>query len=273
MMEINILFSMSGQMHAMCHGGGPGADELGFVLNFTLHQVYPESRVHQAFAEYLKRNRVSGIVPRRHYCEIDLNSLRLLFPNLLKAAWIRGHTRVEPEVTVSANQGAIGLRATTGIALRVIREEVILSQRNRIFLSHKSSNKTTVRRFYDVLAELGFEPWLDDEDMAAGDNLHRGLLEGMSSSCAAIFFITPQFADERYLAHEIELAVREKTERGDEFRIITLSLADETGQRGEVPALLRTYIFKEPDSELGALRQILRGLPLRVGPVERDRSG
>jgi len=48
-----------------------------------------------------------------------------------------------------------------------------LSQQNRIFLSHKNSNKPMVRRFYDVLEELGFAPWLDEEDMLAGDNRHR----------------------------------------------------------------------------------------------------
>ena len=144
----------------------------------------------------------------------------------------------------------------------------MLSQRNRIFLSHKSANKPLVRRFKATLSELGFQPWIDEEAGRAGDNLHRLLLDGMKSSCAAVFFITPDFRDELYLKEEIELALDEHTQRGERFRIITLRMTNEHGEHGVVPDILRRFIFAEPQSELEALNSILRGLPIRVGPIE-----
>lgn len=256
---------MSGEMHATVHNG---AIEHGFALHFTLSGKYPDSRVHKVFAKYLEDKKVAWIVPRRHTCEIDLDGARAALPRFLSADWIHGRAQIEPEIHEKVREGLIGLQPETGIILRLSREEVVLSQQSRIFLSHKRVNKAMVQRFYDVLNTLGFEPWLDDEDMVAGENLHRGMQAGMHSSCAAVFFITPEFLDEKYLRHEIDLAMREKTERGDRFSIITLSLANERGERGNVPDILRAYIFKEPATELEALREILRALPVRVGKVE-----
>ena len=60
----------------------------------------------------------------------------------------------------------------------------------KIFLSHKSVDKPLVRRYYDALRQAGFDPWLDEPNMAAGANLERELLRGFEESCAAVFFIT-----------------------------------------------------------------------------------
>ena len=46
--------------------------------------------------------------------------------------------------------------------------------------------------------------------MSAGVNLERALQQGMSDSCAAIFFITPDYTDEKYLASEIDYAIAKK---------------------------------------------------------------
>jgi len=48
--------------------------------------------------------------------------------------------------------------------------------------------------------------------------------------------------------------------------IITLAL-EVGGVRGQVPDLLRTFVYKEPSSELDALREVLRALPVGVGPI------
>ena len=49
--------------------------------------------------------------------------------------------------------------------------------------------------------------------MSAGVSLERALQQGMSDSCAAIFFITPDHNDEKYLASEIDYAIAKKTPR------------------------------------------------------------
>jgi hypothetical protein len=37
--------------------------------------------------------------------------------------------------------------------------------------------------------------------------------------------------------------------------------------KGAVPDLLRTYVYKEPKNDLEGLREIVRALPLKVGDV------
>lgn len=139
----------------------------------------------------------------------------------------------------------------------------------RIFLSHKGSDKDKVVDFKDTLELLGYDPWLDDEAMPAGTSVNRGILEGMKASCAVVFFITSSFEDEGYLRTEVDYAVREKHEKGDEFAIITLVLPDSGGDRAHVPDLLQRYVWKTPGTDLEALREIIRALPAASGVRDR----
>jgi hypothetical protein len=131
----------------------------------------------------------------------------------------------------------------------------------RIFLSHKSVNKPRVRELKAVLNELGFEAWLDDDSMTAGVELTASIIEGIESSCAAVFFVTPEFTDEGFIGKEIAHAVDCKRRKGNDFAIIALIWGEATS----VPASLQDYVCKRVTSEFEALREILRALPVRVG--------
>ena len=139
---------------------------------------------------------------------------------------------------------------------------------NRIFLSHKGSDKNTVINFKETLELLGYEPWLDEEAMPAGTTLERGLLRGMKESCAVVFFLTSSFKDESYLQAEINYAIAEKRKKDDAFAIITLRFAEEDNGNPQVPELLQPYVWKTPRTQLDALREIVRALPVVVGTVE-----
>ena len=146
--------------------------------------------------------------------------------------------------------------------LRVTREilEMAKDPHNRIFLSHSSADKERVRDYYKTLKQLGFDPWLDEEAMTAGVPLQRALLEGMKTSMAAVFFITPNFRDKEYLSTEVDYAINEKTKRADGFAIITLVLALGDAEP-DVPELLQCFVWRKPASDLDGLREILRALP------------
>lgn len=133
----------------------------------------------------------------------------------------------------------------------------------RIFLSHKSVDKPLVRRYHRALKEVGCDPWLDDPDMPAGTNLERGIHAGFEDSCAAVFFITENFEDEKYLASEVDYARIQKRKKGDKFAIITLRYADQT----EVPGLLEPFTWKNVSNDLEGLYELLRALPVETGPV------
>lgn len=164
--------------------------------------------------------------------------------------WLTGFLKVEPEIDRSENKVELNIQ--------IFKKDVeFMNEPRKIFLSHKSSNKELVREYNKTLSLLGYEPWLDEEDMPAGTVPHRGILNGFQNSCAVVFFITSEFKDERYLANEINYAITEKTEKGDDFVIITLVMSKDV----IIPDLLKTYIWKSPKNDLEALRDIINALP------------
>jgi len=184
--------------------------------------------------------------------------------------WLQGVLNIAP--IVKHHMGIAHLdRATTPaqttVHLFVYREEYELNKATQLFLSHKGANKPLVLQYFNVLKELGFDPWLDDDAMPAGTKLHRGIQDGFKNSCAAIFFITPEFKDEGYLAKEIDYAIAEENAKGARFKIVALVFTDASGNKGVIPRLLEPYVWKEPSSDLEALLQIIKAIPLEVGPV------
>ncbi|MGK7895330.1 MAG: TIR domain-containing protein [Xenococcus sp. (in: cyanobacteria)] len=137
-----------------------------------------------------------------------------------------------------------------------------MSDKKKIFLSHKGKDKQLVRDFKKTLETIGYEPWLDEDAMPAGTSLERGILQGMKDSCAVVFFITPSFKDEGYLESEINYAIQEKRNKKDKFSIITLQFVDDSGEKGSIPELLKPYVWKTPKNSLEALREIIRSLPI-----------
>ncbi|HXG19413.1 MAG TPA: toll/interleukin-1 receptor domain-containing protein, partial [Methylomirabilota bacterium] len=123
----------------------------------------------------------------------------------------------------------------------------------KIFLSHKSVDKPLVYRYYNALKALGFDPWLDESDMPAGANLEREVLRGFEESCAAVFFITENFKDERYLATEVDYAVLQKRKKDKKFAIITLRYTN----AAPVPGLLIPYIYKDVANDLEGFNELV----------------
>lgn len=146
-------------------------------------------------------------------------------------------------------------------------EYVMGIKKMKIFLSHKGADKPLVRSYKKTLEVLGFDVWLDEDSMPAGTALHRGILQGFKDSCAAIFFITPNYKDEGFLETEVNYAITEKMNKGDRFAIITLVFSDDNGKVGEVPELLKTYVWKRPSDSLEAIQEIVKALPVKLGEV------
>ncbi len=153
--------------------------------------------------------------------------------------------------------------------LRMYQEHLERQKPKDIFLSHKSVDKALVREVSATLRAAGLSPWFDEDRMKAGANLERSILAGFQTSCAAVFFVTPKFVDDAYLAAEVDYAIAQKRARGDRFAIITLQLAGDDGSVGTVPDLLRTYVWKAV-SPIEVVRTILDALPIHCGdPVWR----
>lgn len=146
--------------------------------------------------------------------------------------------------------------------------DMAVSNAKKVFLSHKGVDKNDVNEYKNTLALLGYDPWFDEDAMPAGTSLERGLLQGMHDSCGVVFFITPFFKDEAYLETEINYAIQEKRHKGDKFAIVTLQFIGADGAVGDIPELLKTYVWKKPKSSLEALREIVRALPIVATTVD-----
>jgi len=79
----------------------------------------------------------------------------------------------------------------------------------------------------------------------------------------SVFFVTPNYVDEKYLATEIDYAIAEKQEKGERF---ALALS-QSGEKGLCRSCSARFVYKEPKSNLEGLREIIWGLPMVVGDV------
>ena len=137
----------------------------------------------------------------------------------------------------------------------------IMSQSDLIFLSHKSSDKPFVRSIFSALEAIHLAPWLDEIDVHVGANLDRDILAAFERSAAVVFFVTNSFADDGYIGTEIDYAVRRKRQRGSDFSIITLRIVEDGRPLPDVPALLKTYVWKDVKAEIDAFTEIAKALP------------
>jgi len=153
------------------------------------------------------------------------------------------------------------------IVFTLTTEYLIECMPKKTFLSHKGIDKPRVRDYKNALLSIGFDPWLDEDAMPAGTQLERGLLQGFKNSCAAIFFITPNYVDENFLATEIDYAIAEKRIKKDKFSIITL-VVDENAGKYVIPDLLKPYVWKTPKNDLDAIKEILLALPIKPMQIE-----
>jgi hypothetical protein len=94
-------------------------------------------------------------------------------------------------------------------------------------------------------------------------SLEREIFRGFEESCAAVFFITDNFKDEKYLTAEVDYAVMQQLKKDKKFVIITLRYSN----AAPVPDLLTPYIYKEVENDLQGYYELLRALPLEFGPV------
>lgn len=237
----------------------------GVRLQFSLVGRVERRRALQIVLEKCQANKVSIIERRGQVWRLDLDGLREGVPDLLAGLdWASGTALVEPEIEVIPGQDD-PFGDKTIVRFSIYKEEFLLELQQKIFLSHKGADKPQVRRFFTALKTIGFDPWLDEDAMTAGTELERGILKGFKDSCAAVFFITPNFVDEGYLATEVNYAIAEKRAKGARFAIITIVFTGKKGEKGVVPELLKQYVWKEPATELEALNEILRALPIEPG--------
>ena len=186
-----------------------------------------------------------------------INPLLIMFPSVFQPCKDSIEEKVRNNVIYKIAESIFNLET------KVYEEKQGMEKNTEVFLSHKSTDKLLVKEIAQTLTAIGYSPWLDEDKMKAGANLERAILNGFENSCAAVFFLTPNFKDEGYLATEIDYAIAEKRNKGDQFVIITLLIPDDEGNYGEIPRLLKSYVWKEI-RPIQIIRTIIEVLPIRL---------
>jgi hypothetical protein len=227
-------------------------DKKKWIINLAkFKDVFKEGIVHMIDEE-----------KRVHSLEEGLINASIYTPTRLKLELFTGDIAVDPEVS---HRDFFKVTRTT--VNFIFNYDMLMDyQPKRIFLSHKSADKPMVRAYRDMLRVIGFDPWMDEDDLKAGDKLHRGIEKGFRDSCAVVFFVTKNYVDEKYLATEVDYAISQKYDKGDRFSIITLVFAEDEVQPN-VPSLLHQYVFKYPKNQFEALTEILKALPLKLDGI------
>lgn len=237
--------------------------EEGLFIKFPLFADVKKRNALKPIKNAIEQNNIDWLKEDAGHWLVDLDKLFAKMTNLHPYAWLSGI--VEPEIEIETEEREVfEKKRETHVQFIITRKEIDLCMPKKIFLSHKGIDKPKVRDYFNILKSIGFNPWLDEDAMVAGVPLERALLDGMKESCASVFFVTPKYEDDNYLASEINYAMAQKRDKGDRFSIITLVLKDDDGNKGEVPELLKQYVWKEPSNDLKGLQEIIRALPIEV---------
>jgi hypothetical protein len=260
MRKITITIANSGKKYIHTDKSQVWQSEDGIVIDFYLNKGGISERDYLPLVkESISEIEWLKIVNNKFY--FNLTKIKGEYGDLFEACeWMQGEIPIEYTIDYEMDSNI------PIICFEISKGEIEEKLPKKVFLSHKGSNKTMVREYFHVLKELGFDPWLDEDDMVAGDSLDRAILAGMKKSCACVFFITPDYKDRGYLEDEINYAKMVKRGKNNKFAIITLQF-EESGKKGDIPELLEPYVWKQPKSQFEALSEIIRALPISVGKV------
>ncbi|MBW7919111.1 MAG: SUMF1/EgtB/PvdO family nonheme iron enzyme [Anaerolineales bacterium] len=133
----------------------------------------------------------------------------------------------------------------------------------KVFLCHASADKPAVRELYRALKRRGVQPWLDAEDLIAGQNWEVEIPKALFSSDAVIVCLSPNSVDkEGYVQKEIKFALDKALEM-PEGRIFLIPAKLEAC---ELPFNLKKYHAVDLFEKDGYAK-LMKALKLRAAQV------
>lgn len=153
----------------------------------------------------------------------------------------------------------------------------------RIFLSHASVDKPTVRRLAESLRAAGHEPWVDENEILVGESIPQAVERGLREADFVIFCLSNAAADRGWVEAERDATMmqqlRERKPRILPIRLdqvnppyLTAHLAyvdifpDDAAFRRGIERLVSS-IAAHLGREAGSQEAAMQGLPAGVPPV------
>jgi len=116
-----------------------------------------------------------------------------------------------------------------------------------IFLSHSSMDKPFVETLIPYLSRHGLPVWYDNINIAYGESIVQGLMDGIEDSGAVIFFITQSFIASKWCKEEMESFLSRVAE-GDKILPVSVVFPDVSHE--ELPRFIKNKKYIEFDKEI-----------------------
>lgn len=97
--------------------------------------------------------------------------------------------------------------------------------KKKLFISYSHSDKSIVKKFALLLSLRGFDFWMDEKDIAPGENYTTEILSGIHESDIYAIFISKKSLESKWVNAEIDFAMREKIE-SKKLTIVPVLLED-----------------------------------------------
>ena len=143
----------------------------------------------------------------------------------------------------------------------------------KCFISHNSKDKAFARRLAQELREVGFEPWLDEWSIFAGESISGKVQSAIASSDYFIVILSPSSVGSNWVREELRAALAIRLATKPDF-ILPILLQD-----CDLPLFLHDYKYVDfRRSFRGALAEVIRALkkqqavfePLSVRQIRED---
>jgi len=107
-----------------------------------------------------------------------------------------------------------------------------------VFLSYRSVNRSWVLHLYDALRSVGFDVFLDQLEIAAGDSLVSRLNNALENSQTGVIVWSTRYEDSEWCRAEYESMEALRRDKSRNFRFVVIKLKD-----AELPSLAAKDVY------------------------------
>ena len=151
------------------------------------------------------------------------------------------------------------------------RSSALESDEGTIFLSYSHSDSERVHPVRDALIKLGYDIWIDQSELVAGDDLFKSINAGLQASRVFIAFVGQYyFEDRKYTEYEFSAAFHLAVGASD-WRVIVVLLEENL----TLPPLIagRLYVpYQGPEKTAEEIAKAIGHFSKTDGPVYGEKS-
>jgi hypothetical protein len=142
------------------------------------------------------------------------------------------HYTIRPPHLVATDKKTASKSGATSKTIATVPDTHVVvdappSRKLKVFLCHAKENKDEVRKLYERLQSDGIQPWLDEEDLLAGQDWRNEIPKAVRDSDVVIVCLTDAFSKAGYRQKEVALALDAADEQPEgTIFVVPLKLKD-----------------------------------------------